>query len=321
MDGLKEATIQSISFPGADPLGGIALEGAVAIYNPSSMLSLTLGDVNFGIFLPDTNSTQADDLMIAVVRAKDAALLGKQYNIFKVSGRSLPLDDNDARGKQLMENFLSTYLRGNDSAVHVRGSSFGPDQDVPDQTSATPGWLRKALQSLTLAVPFPGTKETELIRSLELSNIKIDFSRQGDPLISGDVAALLKKPDEMKFSMNVTSILPHVYIYLQQNSSSPFGQLVPDRPCPAITKEGNGSKDAPLGMLKVFSKIQRAPFKVLPGKDDDFQKFLNQIFYGRGGEVYIRGSAQAQVDSPFGHLNIHDLAFHGEIDTKGTLKV
>lgn len=320
MDGLKEASIQSISFPGAHPLGGISLEGAVAIYNPSSMLSLTLGDVDFGIFLPDSNSTVSDDLMIAVVLAKDAALLGKRHNTFNISGRSLPLDDSNIRGKRLMENFLSTYLRGNDSIVHVRGSPFGPDQDISSQSLSTPKWLQKALQLLTIAVPFPGTKETELIQSLELTNIKIDFSSQGDPLISGDVAALLKKPKEMQFSMNVTSILPHVYLYPQQNSSSPFGQLIPDEPCPATTKEGDGSKDAPFGTLKVLSKIQRAPFRVLPGKDDDFQKFLNEIFYGRGGKVYIRGDAEAQVDSPFGLLNIHDLAFRGEIDTKGTLR-
>ncbi|KAI9498274.1 hypothetical protein BDB00DRAFT_755129 [Zychaea mexicana] len=208
-----------------------------------------------------------------------------------------------------MEKFLSAYLHGNTSTVYVRGSPFGPDDNV---ATGTPEWLRKALQSLTLRVPFPGTKQSDMIQSLELTHIKIDFSPAGNPVISGDIDAVLKKPDEMQFSINVTEIDPKVFLYLEANSSQPFGRLTSNKPCPAVTTEKDGSS-----LVNVSSKLHRAPFQVLPGKDKEFQKFLNSIFNGRRATVYIKGTADAMVDSAFGHLTVHDLEFKGEIDTKG----
>lgn len=314
MDGLKQAEIQDVQFPGAHPLGGIALSGRVGIYNPSRMLSLPLGDVDFAIYLADENGYEK---VIAVVRAHDAKLLGDQQNWFNISGRSMPFDDGDDRGKQLMEKFLSAYLHGNTTTVHVRGSSFGPDdlpQDGNVPTSSTPAWLRKALESLSLKIPFPGTSDSNLIRSLELSDIKIDFSDDYDePLVSAHAMALLKRPDEMNFSLNVTEIRPQIYLYLHEDSERPFGRLIPTKPCPAETFQ---MEDDP-SMFKVVSQVERAPFSVMPGMDDDFQKFLENIFHGRRSKVYIRGTSDAQVDSAFGHLAVHGLSFKGEIETKG----
>lgn len=313
MDGLKQASLQSVEFPGTHPRGGIALGGAVEIYNPSSTLSLRLGDVDFGIYLPNDHG---NDKLIAVVRAEDASLLGQQNNVFDIHGRTIPMSNNDRQGKELMDRFLSSYLHGNTSIVHVRGSPFGPDDEPQESSSSTtPPWLRKALQSLTLEIPFPGTKQSDLIRSLELSNIKIDFSDSGRPVISADIAAMLQKPDEMQFSINVTEIYPRVFLYLEADSKEPFGKLVPNKPSPAHTTEDD---DLPRGMLKVTSRITRAPFTVMPGKDDEFQKFIGKIFNGKRGTVYVRGTADAMVDSAFGHLTIHDLEFKGQIDSQGT---
>ncbi|KAI9277169.1 hypothetical protein BDA99DRAFT_495059 [Phascolomyces articulosus] len=313
MDGLKQAGLQSVSFPGAHPLGGISLEGEVGIYNPSKMLSLRLGDIDFSIFLPHNkeDGNESEDKMIAVVRANDANLFGNQLNVFNVHGRSLPMDDNDPERQRLMEDFLSAYLHGNTSMVYVRGSPFGPDDN--NRATDTPEWLRKALESLTLQVPFPGTKQTDMIQSLELKHIAIDFSPiTGNPVISGDIDAILKKPDEMQFSINVTEIDPKVFLYLEANSSQPFGRLTSNKPCPAVTTEKEGSN-----LVNVSSRLYRAPFEVLPGKDKEFQKFLNSIFNGRRATVYIKGTADAVVDSAFGHLTVHDLEFSGQIDTKG----
>ncbi|KAI9314274.1 hypothetical protein BX666DRAFT_1971907 [Dichotomocladium elegans] len=317
MEGLKQANLQSAIFPGVHPRGGIALQGTVELYNPSKMLSIRLGDVDFGIYLPGSSG---NDKMIAVVRATDANLIGGKWNLFGISGRTIPQSENDEEARIIMDRFLSAYLHGNTTIVHVRGNRFGPDDDgdpycergTTTASSLPPEWLRKALESLTLQIPFPGTSEPDLIRSLELSNIKIDFAKNS-PVISADVAAMLKKPDEMQFSINVTEIHPKVYLYLHEDSDSPFGQLVPEKGSKAETVE----KGMPEGMIKVISKIDHAPFEVMPGKDDEFQKFLGKIFYGQRGTVYIRGLANAVVDCPIGLLTIHDLEFKGKLDTKG----
>ncbi|KAF7728203.1 hypothetical protein EC973_006597 [Apophysomyces ossiformis] len=314
MDGLQYTEMQSIAFPGAHVQGGIALRGIVGIYNPSSTLSFNLGDVDFGIYLPMQQGAQKD-VMIAVVRANDVKLLGKQMNKFTITGRSIPLDDNDVNGKLLMEQFLSSYLHGNISTVLVRGSAFGPDErnNSDSSFSSTPIWLRKALQSVTLSVPFPGTTQTDLIRSLELSNIKIDFSQQGDPLISSDIDAWFRKPDEMQFSMNVTEISPIVYLYLEADSKTPFGRVYPDAPCKAYTFEDDDS--LPKGTARIKSQLNKAPFSVLD--EDDFQKFIFAVFNKQHSKVFIQGSADAKVDSAFGLLMVRGLDFKGEIETQG----
>ncbi|KAI9010879.1 hypothetical protein CLU79DRAFT_448547 [Phycomyces nitens] len=310
MNGLKNSEMLSVSFPGPHPLGGIRLDSQVGIYNPSSVISLTLGNVDFGIYLPPgPHKGEEEEVVMAVVRADDAHLLGQRVNKFNVSGRSIAVPEN---GQQRMEQLISAYIHGNTSFVHVRGSAYGPEDSLQ---SSTPAWLRQALQSITLRVPFPGTQQTDLIQSIKFSNLNIDLSKgNSSPLISGDAVALLKKPDEMHISLNVTQIDPLVYLYLYSDSEDPFASLAPDRPCPAKTVEG--ASDLPENMFRVFSRIEKAPFSVMPGKEDEFKKFLEKVFYRKTSTVYFKGTTSAVVNSALGVLNIRDLPFKGEIDTK-----
>ncbi|SAL96476.1 hypothetical protein [Absidia glauca] len=268
MDGLKQTELKDMVFPGTHPLGGILLEGTVGIYNPSKTLSITIGDVDFGIFLPGGDT--GDDEMIAVVQAMDTELLGQRMNHFNVKGRTLPLDDNDTNKRQLMEQFLTRYLHGNASIVHVRGSNFGPDDGdsfvgshPAKSTNKVPDWLQKALASMTLAVPFPGATQMDIIQSLTLDNIKIDFSMvTKGPLVSCDSTALLQLPKEMKFELDVVEIDPIVYIYLEHDSKEPFAVLHPNRPCPSRTiHRSHGGETIPKDMFMVKSRINKAPFK------------------------------------------------------------
>ncbi|KAI7875741.1 uncharacterized protein EV154DRAFT_540359 [Mucor mucedo] len=216
-----------------------------------------------------------------------------------------------------METFITSYIHGNTTLVHVRGSAMGPeDEPRKKHVSSTPRWLRKALEKVVISVPFPGATETDLIQSLALSNIKIDFSNTGSPLISGDAIALLKKPQEMQFHMDVTEIDPLVYLYLNLDSPSPFASVHSSKPCPASSIDGDGI-DLPLGSMKVTSRLSRAPFKVMPGGQKDFEEFMNRVFKQKKGKVYIRGTSAAKVESAFGNLNIRDLEFNGVIETQG----
>lgn len=315
MNGLKQTDLKSMVFPGPHPLGGIEVYGTVGIFNPSGVLSLTLGDMDFGIFLPSKNENEKD-VQIAVVQAQNADLQGHRMNYFNVTGRTLPIPESE-QAQDLMETFLTNYLHGVATEVHVRGSAFGPE-DQPDKkhVSDIPLWLREALQHVVLSVPFPGATETDLIQSLELTNIKIDFSPSGNTLISGDAVAMLKKPQEMQFHMDVTYIDPTVFLYLNKDSEKPFATVKPNRPCPASTQEGDGL-DIPLGTMKVTSRLTKAPFKVLPGGQKDFEKFLDRVFNEKKGKIFIKGTSDATVDSAFGHLNVRNLDFDGEIETKG----
>ncbi|RCH93974.1 hypothetical protein CU097_000838, partial [Rhizopus azygosporus] len=301
MNGLTKTEMQSLSFPGAHPLGGVAISGTVGLYNPSNVLSLRLGDIDFGIYIPGPEK----DTQIAIVRAVNANLIGNQMNYFNVTGRTLPITSD---AESIMSSFLTQYLHGESSLVHVRGSSFGPD---PNQPTHTPGWLREALEAITIQVPFPGASETDLIQKLELSNIKIDFSSLGDPLISADAVAYLKQPKEIEFDLDVQKILPTVYLYLNQESLHPFAVVKPNEPCPAQTQKIDDHK------LMVTSKIEKAPFKVLPGGQKDFEEFLNRVFHEKNGRVYMQGSSDAQVESAFGHLTVQNLQFQGSLDIQG----
>ncbi|CAO3626371.1 unnamed protein product [Cunninghamella blakesleeana] len=328
MDGLKKSELNNIVFPGKHPVGGIALEGTVGVYNPSKTLSMNIGDVNFGIYLPNEvnmgeEEEENSDVMIAVIKAKDTRLIGEKMNYFSVMGRTLTLDDKDMRKKKLMENFLTNYLHGNTSIVHVRGSLFGPDQQPTTLLSYLnyyhqPTWLERALSSITLSLPFPGTKQMDIIKSLTLENIKIDFSMiTHTPLISGDAISFLQLPDEMQISLTVLEIEPKVYLYLEEDASQPFAYIHPNQPCPSTTIQPGNDDTIPIGMFKVISIMKKAPFKVIPGREKDYQKFLDKVFNGEETTLYFNGKANALVENDFGRLNVRDLDFKGHLSTKG----
>ncbi|KAI9282700.1 hypothetical protein BY458DRAFT_497052 [Sporodiniella umbellata] len=300
MGGLKETEMQRLSFPGEHPLGGVWIASTVGLFNPSSVLSLRLGDVDFGIYLPGERGIQ-----LAVVRASDARLDGRRMNYFNVSGRTLPFSSD---AQELISVFLSRYLHGDSNLVHVRGSFYGPDPNLP---SDTPMWLRQALEALTISVPFPGVNETDLIQTMALANIKIDFSSQQQPLISADATAILKQPKEFNLALNVNQIDPRVYIYLHRHSPSPFAFVRPNTPCPAQTEPSGHHQ------ITVRSKLVKAPFKVLPGGQKDFQEFLRRVFYEKRGELYMHGTSDAQVESALGLVTVRDLDFDGPIEIEG----
>ncbi|KAI7863525.1 hypothetical protein BDF14DRAFT_1842686 [Spinellus fusiger] len=311
MGGLKDVKMISVLFPGPHPLGGMKFESSVSIYNPSSVLSLQLGNIDFGIYLPATQKDEKDVLM-ATVKATDAKLIAKEANVFNVSGRSMPIEP---QGQKRMEKLISTYLHGNTSIVHVKGVPRDPEDKG---TQTTPEWLQKTLQAVTLRVPFPGTQHTDLIQSIQFNHLKIDFSKGNVPLISGDANAILKKPHEMQASINVTTIQPLVYLFMQTDSKDPFASLSPNEPCLADTVEKKSdSEESSEGILNVHSRIEKAPFTIMPGKEEDFKKFMEKVFYHQSSTIYFRGVANASIECAFGQLNVSDLPFSGEINTKG----
>ncbi|RUS29319.1 hypothetical protein BC938DRAFT_480799 [Jimgerdemannia flammicorona] len=324
MNGLQDVRMESVSFPGEHPDGGISLEAEVMIYNPSNALSFTLGDVEFAIYLPLEDGQSLDhggDMMIAIVQAKDVKLLGQQFNRLALTGRTVFGDNNpsvgelsrttDTRREQVFDRFLSRYLKGQSSLVHVRGSPFDRDGDT-NNSNTTPEWLRTALQSVTLSVPFPGSPTTDFVRSLSISNISIDFESES-PLISGIALATIRTPDTMRFSINIIQIHPIVYVFLNASSPNPFAKLAPAEPSPALTTPDNDT----VGQLFVESRIVKAPFTLLQGMDEDFEKFMNKTFYDTESRVTIRGTVDAAVESPLGKFTVRDLEFEGEIVTKG----
>lgn len=324
MDGLRNVQMENISFPGEHPRGGIVLQAVAMIYNPSNALSFTLGDIDFAIFLPvekGESINNDEEVMIAVVRANDAKLLSQQTNRLILTGRTVVGDArqwstvNDIYTQllqhQALDQFLSRYLKGQPSLVRVRGSSFGPEDDISD--SSTPDWLRTALQSVTLFVRFPGSPTTDFIRSLSIEDVSIEFAPDIGVLISGTAISTLRTPEMMQFPINVTQIHPLVYIYLNSSSPKPFAELAPTESSPARTIPDEGTD----GQLIVSSKLHKAPFIVLPGMEDDFEKFLNETFYGVERKATIRGKVDAVIESALGNNTVRDLEFEGEISSKG----
>ncbi|CAO3590697.1 unnamed protein product [Absidia cylindrospora] len=328
MDGLKQTEMKDMVFPGTHRLGGIALQGTVGIFNPSKTLSMMIGDVDFGIYLPDDDQEGAGmDEMIAVVEAKNTQLKGEYMNYFSVTGRTLPLEDTQTHKRQLMERFLTRYLHGNTSMIHVRGNAFGPEdggddisqqQIITAKTTKVPDWLQKTLASIPLTIPFPGTTQTRIIQSMTMAHLQIDFSSveptQG-PLVTGDVTAMIQLPKEMQIDLNITHIDPDAYLYLTQNATEPFARLHPGHPCPAHTTPPPHDDDHNSRLWRVTSRIIRAPLTVL--RQDDFDQFLDQVLNQRNSTVYLDGTAHAMVVSEFGRLMVNDLAFHGKIETLG----
>ncbi|PWN18578.1 hypothetical protein BCV69DRAFT_284886 [Microstroma glucosiphilum] len=118
-------------------------------------------------------------------------------------------------------NFLSRFLRGDDNTVYVRGGSpFPPetnDWNLPGAGSRhLPSWLTSALTILDVPISFPGSKVTDLIKNVTISDLQIKphpFSQE-KLLFSGTIMGEIALPGELAaVDVEVRRLWPDILVF------------------------------------------------------------------------------------------------------------
>lgn len=157
-----------------------------------------------------------------------------------------------------LSNFLSRFLRGDPNTVYVRGGSPFPasevDPTMPGAGSKLPEWLEGALRLVDLPISFPGSKVTDLIRNVTISDLKITPHpfEQEKLLCSGTVMGEMALPGQLAtIDVQITHLWPDILVFdgkppsmrhhgddgddedLQRRSDNATPPNVPDEPEPA----------------------------------------------------------------------------------------
>ena len=206
-----------------------------------------------------------------------------------------------------MDNFLGTYLHGQDTVVYVSGSGAQLGDD-------TPAWLIDFLESITVPIPFPGHALDNVINSFGLKDVDIDLpspiaepgSPDSFPRLSATIEASIAIPDGMDMSLDISGLRAMANVsYHAEN----FGILDLHRWIPAeseiLDKDGHH-------VLRVQGKVKNAPLNVTDY--DVFQDLVSQILFGPGKtHLGIAGDADLDVSTGLGGFIIRNIPVQGNI--------
>lgn len=144
---------------------------------------------------------------------------GSQQQIMSAGGAQVHAQASPQEAA--LGNFLSRFLRGDDNTVYVRGGSpFPPetnDWDLPGAGSRRlPSWLTSALTILDVPISFPGSKVTDLIKNVTISDLQIKphpFSQE-KLLFSGTIMGEIALPGELAaVDVEVRRLWPDILVF------------------------------------------------------------------------------------------------------------
>ncbi|KAF9944792.1 hypothetical protein BGZ70_004338 [Mortierella alpina] len=304
LKGIQDATLASMALPGEDPGGGIAMSAVARIDNPSKVVSLKMGPISFGIFLPSKTDPDVDQYQIAEVKCTDLNLAAGQSNEIVLSGRLFHLDDwtqdsskdaffDSKSKKQLMlGELLSRFIRGDDSDIRVRALSSDPE---------VPSWLSEAFKGVVLEMAFPGSPTRDFIESLDMKQLQFGFSDAKDSaLLNGHLASVLQLPPNITFPIRLLKMKPVALL------RSPGGLNITSLEIldflPTRSRQLGGR-------LEVEVELEDTRLVVAQDGLPEFYRFLNTSFTHEWIDLGIVGEATALVECGLGTFELGPIPF------------
>ncbi len=270
-----------------------------------------------------------------------------------------PVHTMDNPAQVALSDFLSKFLRGDANTVIVHGGNPfldpklglpAPPADLPGGGSELPAWLDNVMRQLQLPISFPGSKVTDLIKNVSISDLKIHphpFEHE-KLLADGTVTGVVDLPGQLaSVDVMITDLWPDIIVYNgkppsmrhgkgdddDDEDSSLIGKRDDGEPEPAPPLPDPLPKHAfgrvrphdftnastyvdpadPAGQRKLLKcELKNVPFEVLPGRGQDFRSFSWKILTGEGVLAGIEGSARAKIwNSGLGKLELRNLPVSG----------
>ncbi|KAG0212581.1 hypothetical protein BGX28_006017 [Mortierella sp. GBA30] len=307
MDGLKgiqNATVASMALPGDNPQGGVTMSTVARLHNPSKVVSLQMGAVSFGVFLPSKTDPETEQYQIAEVKCPDLKLEAGQSSDIELSGRLFPIDDwtsgstgaaftNSSSEKQLLlGDLLSRFIRGEDSAIQVRALS---------KDTTMPPWLSQALSGTVLDMAFPGSPDKDFVKSLDMNQLQFGFSDNSESaLLSGQLSSVLQMPPNVTFPIQLLKMKPTAWLRTVEGQKMSLLEVLDFLP----------TRSRQVGTtLEVGVELDNSRMVVAEDRLSDFYKFLNASFTEEWIDIGITGEAEALVECSLGTFELGPIPF------------
>ncbi|KAI9240108.1 MAG: hypothetical protein BYD32DRAFT_409529 [Podila humilis] len=313
LKGIQNATLVSMALPGDHPQGGIIMSGVARINNPSSVVSMGMGSVTFGVYLPSNTHPEVDQYQIAEMQCSQLRLEAGQSNNIELSGRLFHLDDwtrieirgasiaHEGSEKQLLlGQLLSRFIQGDNSTIQVRALSKDP---------SLPPWLSQVFKGIVLDMIFPGAPTKDFIRALDLEQLQFGFTDDKDSaLLSGRLSSTLQLPPNVTFPIKVLKMKPVARLH-------PPGQ--PNMALLDISDFLTTTSHQDHTTLQVRVDLEDTPLRILEDRLSDFYQFLNSSFSQDWIELGIAGDALAMVETGLGTFELGPIPFDVVTRQKG----
>jgi hypothetical protein len=199
-----------------------------------------------------------------------------------------------------LDVLLGEYIHGQDATIYVRGSN--------SPTPETPDWIKDAISSITVPVPFPGRTFDKLIKNFSLSDVHFGLpdpfanpnTPQSNPSVSGNIEVLAALPKEMNFDMNVTKVRSTADVYYEEKK---FGVLdLKNWQTANSTKVVDGMDSG----LLIKARIEDAPLNVTD--DDVFTDVMSDLFFGdKTVNLKVKALVDVEVITVLGKLVIREI--------------
>ncbi|KAF9916018.1 hypothetical protein BX616_004831 [Lobosporangium transversale] len=307
LQGIQNAALTSMELPENNPLGGISMSGIARIHNPSKVLSMQMGAVTFGIYLPSKTHPEVDFYQIAEVSTSQLELKSHQSNDIELSGRLFHLDDwhKTTMGQEiahfgsisekqlLLGQLLSRFIQGDNSTIQVRALSKAPN---------VPPWLSEVFKSIVLQMIFPGSPNKDFIQSLDMNELDFGFSdNKRQALLSGQLSSVLQLPPNVTFPIKLLRMKPTAWIKAPGGDKH-MASLGISAFLPTISRQ-NGDT------LEVYLDMKQTPLEVESGQMEAFYQFLNSSFTQDWIHLGIVGEAVAEVETGLGTFELGPIPF------------
>ena len=300
-----------------------------------------------------------DALPPAAARQESSEQLAFSTGPGSISSMDAPVHALDNPAQVALSDFLSKFLRGEANTVIVHGGNpfldpnytgEQPPADLPGAGSQLPSWLDNVLRQLQLPISFPGSKVTDLIKNVSISDLSIHphpFEKQ-KLLCDGTVTGVIDLPGQLStVDIMITDLWPDIIVYngkppsmrhgdgddegdsvASKSKAKPGQEPEPSPPLPnPLPKHAFGrvrpadftaaqtvvDPDDPEGKRKLLHcELKNVPFEVLPGRGEDFRSFSWKLLTGTGALAGIEGSARAKIwNSGLGKLELRNLPVKG----------
>ncbi|KAG0032396.1 hypothetical protein BGZ81_011006 [Podila clonocystis] len=317
LKGIQNAALVSMALPGNHPQGGIIMSGVARINNPSNVVSMQMGPVTFGVFLPSKTHPEADQYQIAEMKCSQLHLEAGRSNNVELSGRLFHLDDwtrieirrgasadfarmESSEKQLLLGQLLSRFIQGDNSTIQVRALSKDP---------SLPPWLSQVFKGIVLDMIFPGSPTKDFIRALGLDKLQFGFTDNKDSaLLSGRLSSTLQLPPNVTFPIKVLKMKPVARLH-------PPGQR--NMAMLDISDFLTTTSHQDDTTLEVHVDLENTPLRILEDRLPDFYQFLNRSFSKDWIELGIAGDALAMVETGLGTFELGPIPFDVVVRQKG----
>lgn len=276
--------IDAFNLPANDPAGGITLELATTITNPSSV-GISLDSILFANSYGQT--------VIGPAQSVGAFnLLPKATFSIPLVGRLVP--QTSSQGLADVSTLFNGFIHGVPSDLIVAGQSTGP----VDCT-----WLNTGIKSLKIAVILPAALNLQVINSIQLNQLSLIFDQATpwSPLFSTtDTIAAFQLP--FAFPVDITHIQTSITAASNSGGSrkraiADFATL--DVPLVPATTDVVARKIA-----LVFNNV---PFTSID--NDVFSSFLLDVTQSANSNLGLHGTANTVTATAVGNINLADIGF------------